>query len=195
MNVPMIEMPVEKARAAFEEYRAAWREKHGADDELLMRGYKALVEGKQLLDVEVAMKSGGLDERGRPRLAICRASAPVCHFTVQNAHRDGGTAIFCMERIGWRERGSCYKRVTMPAKVFGGSLTRNDLKAIVPSIPPRLRPKAALCHYHILWEAEWEEVPRDPILLRHIGRSLYAVLAHWDLTDLEMAVLKGRADA
>ena len=44
----------------------------------------------------------------------------------------------------------------------------------------------------ILWEAEWETVPRDPLLLRHLAGGLYAVMASWDLTPLERAVLKGR---
>lgn len=76
-------------------------------------------------------------------------------------------------------------------------MTIRYLAAIVPTIPPRLRPPHNLSGYHILWEAEWgqEDVlpPGDPALLRHLGGDLYAVLAVWDLTPLERSVLAGRA--
>lgn len=40
---------------------------------------------------------------------------------------------------------------------------------------------------------EWAPVPpTDPFLLRHLGGTLYVVLAQWDLTPLEKAVLAGR---
>jgi hypothetical protein len=59
----------------------------------------------------------------------------------------------------------------------------------VPPIPPRFRPGQP-DRYHILWEAEWAKVPpRDPALLRALGDGLYVVLAVWDLTELERAVL------
>jgi hypothetical protein len=47
----------------------------------------------------------------------------------------------------------------------------------------------------ILWEAEWQHVPSDPLLLRHITGPLYAVLASWDLTELERAVLSRRLES
>ena len=66
-----------------------------------------------------------------------------------------------------------------------------ECRARVPMIPPRLRADRALANYHILWEAEWINPPRDPLLLRHLGKFFYAVLATWDLTPLEQAVLAG----
>jgi hypothetical protein len=64
---------------------------------------------------------------------------------------------------------------------------------MVPPVPPGLQPKFGLGNYHILWEAEWEMVaPKDPALLKHIGGDLYAVLATWDLTEIERTVLAGR---
>lgn len=70
------------------------------------------------------------------------------------------------------------------------------VRAIVPNIPPRLRPKRGLHLYTILWEAEWaiDPVPPvDPALLRHLRGDLYVLCGTWDLTDLERAVLAGRA--
>src|SRR5207253_8584714 len=63
-------------------------------------------------------------------------------------------------------------------------------KAMVPIIPPHLRPADALSNYYILSEAHWSpEPPRDPFLLKRIDGFLFAVLAAWDLTEIERAVL------
>jgi len=57
-------------------------------------------------------------------------------------------------------------------------------------MPPQFRPPAAeLKNYHVLWEADWTAIPRDPMLLRRIGKDAWVVLAAWDLTDIEMNVL------
>lgn len=67
------------------------------------------------------------------------------------------------------------------------------LEAVLPTIPPRLRPGSALRNYFILWEAEWtRRAPVDPMLLRRITRDCFAVVAHWYLTDVERAVLESR---
>jgi len=46
--------------------------------------------------------------------------------------------------------------------------------------------------HFLLWEAEWMTVPSDPILLRHFGRNLYAVMAQSDLTPVGQAILRAR---
>lgn len=69
-------------------------------------------------------------------------------------------------------------------------------RAMVPHVPPGLRPRHSLDGYATLFEVEeWAKSPappRDPALLKHIGGDLYAVLATWDLTELERSVLGGR---
>ena len=70
---------------------------------------------------------------------------------------------------------------------------------IVPSIPPRLRPKRGLQLYTILWEepGPWTQDPSHRSIRRccaRLGGDLYIVLGVWDLTPLERAVLGGRAD-
>lgn len=191
MNVPLLQMPAHDAQVAFEEYRAAVKARHSEEDEAIMRGYKAMAEGKPVVDVSEAIKAAGLDEVGRPRLAICRADGHYCWYSA-GLHTG---AVFAMEE---RYNDRAHTRyLQLPPRLFGpdselkGKLKYSRIRAIVPSIPPRLRPKAALSNYHILWEAEWETVPRDPYLLRHLYGYLYAVLAEWDLTELERAVLKG----
>jgi hypothetical protein len=78
-------------------------------------------------------------------------------------------------------------------------------RALLPTVPPHLRPTRTLhgsqvpidlSRFFVLWEAEWEldrtVPPGDPALLRHLGGTLYEVLAKWDLTPVEQAVLAGR---
>ena len=95
--------------------------------------------------------------------------------------------MFEMKQGGSSRQRVSFPNGTFPREVENGYRTS---KAVVPSIPPRLRPKIAYSNLHILWEAEWETVPTDPMLLRHLDGALYVVLAVWDLTDLEKAVLK-----
>ena len=73
--------------------------------------------------------------------------------------------------------------------------SRRPLRALVPTVPPRLRPAGNLDSYHVLFEPEWQgdPEPADPALLKHIGGDLWAVVATWDLTPLEAAVLGQRS--
>lgn len=191
-TTPMMSMELEAARAAMKEYRDAVRARHNAEDAAILRGYREMVRGRKLIDVAEVMKLAGLDELGRPRLAICRADSQWCWFE----HQAGGR--FASEEWVWERATTRF--VQLPRGTFGEDPKMRDargrtawkVRALLPSIPPRLRPQNALKNYHILWEAEWETVPRDPLLLKHLHGYLYAVLAHWDLTPLEQAVLKGR---
>ncbi|MCI0423964.1 MAG: hypothetical protein L0312_32925 [Acidobacteria bacterium] len=188
MNIQTITMPKEKAREAFLHYRQAVKQKWTEADHALMRGYKVLAKGQAVLDLQDVMHKTGLDHLWRPKLAIGRADAPAIWARV---YRDG-RADFSMER--WFNENATRRYVRLPAGTFA---TRDDttdwVKAQTPSIPPQYRPKAALSNFHILWEAEWQaQPPRDPILLRRLSGMLFAVLASWDLTDLERAVLRGR---
>ncbi len=61
--------------------------------------------------------------------------------------------------------------------------------ALVPTPPLHLRPKRGLQNYHVLWEADWTQMPpSDPLLLRRIGQAdLWLVVCQWDLTAVEKA--------
>jgi len=93
-----------------------------------------------------------------------------------------------------------YNTVRMPDAILtrpDGWQKRNEARAraLVPMIPPKFRPTAKLSNYHIMFEAVWKPVPPvDPFLLKHLGGTLYVVLAQWDLTPLEQAVLAGRLE-
>ena len=152
----------------------------------LTRGYKALSKGKKLINLHSALNSAGLNDHGLPNLAVIRADAQYCYL-----HNDWwGMRCFAMSenhQAHWRRQS-----VELPGSVFPDlkSLGWNLPRAVVPIVPAHLRPKFALKNYHILWEADWEMVPIDPVLLKHVHGALYEVIAQWDLTPLERAVME-----
>jgi hypothetical protein len=174
-----------KARQKFLEYRHAVQERHNAEDEMLMKGYRALSMGRQVVDIHQTIRQAGVDAFNRPKLAISRADAVKCWFSVSS---HGG--IF--DNDFWKQ----YHKRSATRIVIPGEFPQVRAKecwALLPSIPPPLRPKHELHNYHILWEAKWEGAPIDPALLKHIAGPLYAVVATWDLSELERAVLELRA--
>lgn len=193
-GVDTITMDATEARERYDEYRAALKGKPVNDDDRgILLGYKALAKGHAVLNVFDVFRRCPLDEKKRPRLAIARADWEWCFYS-RDWNR-GGRAVF----------GNTERRVRRYVpKTSLGSYTiafpgvldgshQNTLRAIVPIIPPNLRPRWNLENYLILWEAEWEPVaPVDPLLLREIQWPLCAVLAAWDLTPLERAVLTNR---
>ena len=197
MEMPTIEMPRAEARKLFLEYRHAVRERHNAEDEMIMRGYRALSQGHQVINLLDVMKAGGVDEQGRPKFAIARAhmkritmrrwsSGAVMFDAAGKLHQQRST-----DRTSFPTR--TLPQAELQARNWQGEVVTTtwiEATAIVPNIPPALRPAHALSNYHILWEAEWTAIaPRDPALLRHAGGWLYVVLATWELTALEQAVL------
>lgn len=203
MNVPTISMPKDVARAKFDEYVEALRDRAPtAEDTATLLGYKALANGKELLDLFKVFRETVGDGHHRPRFAIARA-----HWThVAVSRSDQGSAIFqqtanSTEWVNFSHRCAWHRRIRLPVATIHESARpiSNDryqhLRAIVPTIPPKLRPRCALHRYVILWEAEWQKVPpTDPFLLRQIAGPLYALLAAWDLTELERTVLSGRLE-
>lgn len=218
MQLTTVSMDRTEARRAFLEYRRSVRERHSDEDEAIMRAYREAAKGVALLRLSETLRLGGLTTiavpqsrwDGRrsvpdgtrdvavPRLAVARADVP---FVWTAGVRQDGSMRLAYHRgsIGERETR---KRIDLPAGTFERDETRRldsgrqRIRALVPPIPPALRPNHHLRNYHILWEAEWEIdrtiPPEDPALLKHLGGDLYAVLAVWDLTPVEQAVLAGR---
>jgi hypothetical protein len=201
------------ARKAYLDYKRAVlgaatpQERH--EYEGLWRGYKAIAAGRQVIDLGQTLHAAGVQETTLfPRLAVCRADARTCRCTL----RADGSATFVDDAYRWRS--GARRRVVLPPNTFpqfdvrwsggiavryrpGGIVERSnwasDMTAVVPIVPPHLHPRAALTNYHILWDAVWTAAPpKDPLLLRHLAGQLFAIVAQWDLTPLEQAVLRGR---
>lgn len=206
MDVATITMPADEARAKLEEYRQGLdatqtrnaREPTDEDRGVIL-GLQAIAKGKSLINLHAVFRACPADPQGRPRLAVGRSHWRRC---VARIDRDGSALFdqdwpgqyFGASRVAW------HRRVSLPRETLPEALRPNGapfhgnrrMKAVVPLIPPNLRPARGLNRYLTLWEAEWESVPADPLLLRHLHGSLYVVLAAWDLTSLERAVLSGR---
>jgi hypothetical protein len=199
MDLTTITMDPEEASKAFLEYRASVRQRHDAEEAQIMRGYKALAEGESVIDLVATIRQGG----GRvqsggwrgsvwvPNLGVMRADQRWCWV---RTHSDGRVEYHSKQWYSIRETRNL---VALPPGTLpppeGASSASGDMRAMVPPIPPVHRPAASLGNYHVLFEAEWEQVaPKDPALLKHIGGDLYVVCATWDLTELERTVLAGR---
>jgi hypothetical protein len=208
MNVTTIEMTRDAARQKFEEYRGALRRRADATDKTLMRTYKQLAEGRQVLELAAVMREGGVDHLHRPQLAIARADATHVMYKRRDWLQGRSTVVFMSEPLRQSRRNyfrfdvnvfeGCPEDCRQTFEVAGRQSFSHDhlrqLRAMVPMIPPNLRPAGDLGGYAILWDVKgaWLATPpKDPILLKHIEGSLYAVLAVWDLTELERAVLAG----
>ncbi len=195
MELTTITMDRNAARKAFLEYRAAFRETHEAQDAKIMRGYRELAKGRQLISLPETIKAGGYHVGARdeivPNLAIVRASAD---FVYLRTWTDGSCLFSEEQSYAWRAKKAVRRLPagTLPAMDWNQT-ARGTQRALVPIIPPEYRPPYKLENYHILFEAEWKpQPPVDPVLLKHIGGDLYAVLAAWDLTEVERAVLAER---
>lgn len=202
------------ARAAYLDYKkavlGAASPAERKEYEGLWRGYKAISQGKQVIDLGQTMQAAGVQEDTLyPRLAIARADVRKCRVQMEA----DGSARFTDDDMKWRA-----SRMSRLIKLVPGTFPRytiqwqggrgirsrpngttervswrNEATALVPIIPPKLHPRGALKLYHCLWDAVWEPAaPKDPMLLRHLAGELFAIVAVWDLSELERAVMRGR---
>ena len=197
------------AARKFEAYAEAARQRHDAETDAIRDGYAALAAGLPLLDVHDAIRAGGVDEKNLPRLAICRADARFCYYRKAWLSRGPGgrfgsnrAAVFATSQRALEQESMKHCRVEIPADLLPNPKSIwTAARAMVPLVPADLRPRASngrlagLAHFHVLWEADWERVPVDPVLLKHVGGALYSVHAEWDLTEIERAVMARRFTA
>lgn len=198
MQTVLIKSSAHQARQKWLEYRDAVREGCGTkSDEILSKAFYALSRGRRVLDLGETMRSAGLDEQLRPRLAICRADKRLVRFVYWSyapSFYPGGIGSPHWSKLARRK----INMTQLPRRTFEEHWAQSwewrqqvRLSARVPSIPPSIRPsRKRLKHYKILWEVDWEDVPADPILLSPIGGHFYAVVAQWDLTELERSMLR-----
>lgn len=207
MQLDTITMPRVEARKAYIEYRDAIRAQQTEEldevrrrqleqDRAIAQAYKALSVGRQLIRLESTVLAAGFDSEHRPHLAVCRADADECWMR----RTQGGELTFMASEDAhrsWDRRVKAGKRLRLTAPSYEGKDWAITAIATAPNIPPEFRPVHHLRNYHLLWEAAWRHVrssrhhaPRDPALLKHLGGDLWAVLAIWDLTEVERAALE-----
>lgn len=198
MNIQPIKVDREKARDLYRSYKAHAHYSQPIDAEL-QRIYQLIAQGRVVVQAIASIIAAGLHPAGHvyaglPKLAICRADAKVCHWR-RNGNRTGGE--FRADSARWN--GSGRNRIVIPPASWDPAAISQDWSATStpPLAPIHLRPKRGLANYHVLWEAEWRRVPPgDPMLLRRIGSAdAWLVVAAWDLTDAEKAVMATRLNA
>lgn len=221
MNVSQISIDRGKAALEYNEYREAIKKNKSAEYLIdLKNAYGHLKRGHPILDVWQAFKETGLDEKTNPKIAISPANAAEVRLFKFGRDRDRWSGVFCPGLDGhggqrWRDHRSEATAIksgdvfipkdsldwtfgpVIQAEPWRNSapLGGTDFRTKVPIIPARFVPSFGLSNYHILWEVEkWDVVtpPRDPLLLKRISPNIFTVLAAWELTDLERAVLRGR---
>jgi len=185
MELELIQMNKSEALEAYNAYHASVKKSHNEIDLALSRGYKALAQGKKVINLHTALNKAGLNENGLPNLACIRADATYCYL-FDSVYRGRCFAMNSDHQSHWNRQSVYLPQTVFPELNIGWKTPR----AIVPIVPANLRPKTHLKNYHILWEAEWETVPVDPVLLKHVHGALYTVVAQWDLTPLEQAVME-----
>lgn len=199
MDIATITMPVEQAQVKLAAYRQQLQQRADAEYEAAALGYRELAAGRPLLNLTDSILRGGLGADERPRLAIARADRGECWVEIR------GRSVTFGSDNRWRSPRSDTLRHTITHN-WTFSRFPNIGYALVPMIPAdvraTIRANADLSKLFILWEVEhWAErsnlvrPDRDPYLLRHIAGDLYAVVAQWDLTDLERAILADRVVA
>jgi hypothetical protein len=201
MNVEKIIVSRAEAETLYRKYKehAAYSE---PIDWEVQRTYDLLRKGKVVIRAIESIKQAGLNRQFLPKLALAPATAPECHLT----RRPNGSMVMSpyarwsraqKHVLNFRENTFVFPADSFPLRSFGKYQPyreHTEHKAILPIVPVHLRPKRGLENYHVLWEAEWEPLPpRDPFLLRRIGKAdLWLVVAHWELTEVEMAALSTR---
>jgi hypothetical protein len=197
MDLHLLECTVREARAKVADYRRVIKKQHSAADAALLRAYREILRGERVLDLYEVFANNGFDHSEvMPRLAIARADDAWCHLrrwtsrTVMVSRPEKSFTAWYAYRRQARSRV-----FTIPSQTLATTSDEDGLlptgRAAVPTIPPDVRADlpGKLSGYAILWEADWEDVPYDPILLKPLGQNLYKVIAQWDLTELERAVL------
>lgn len=182
MNVSKMQVSQQEAYAALREYKQH-RSAYDKRDWEIERIYRKIAQGKTVISALDSIIRGGVDEQGRPRLAIMRADQKFVHC---DNHSD---KIVFRPTVSRSRAAEWYFEIPWPNRfrIRGYS----DCQALLPRIPPQYRPpQGELAKYHLLWEASWTDIPRDPYLLRRIGKDSWVVVAAWDLTDVEVAVMR-----
>ena len=180
-----------RARQEYLKSLAACKQSPTADLVLIKKIYRELSRGKRVINVDEAIGDAGPNDEGLPCLAIARADQKFCRLECYWTPRTGSRISFGhSDRHGRLVRPRIVPERALSPRFTSAPLQFKPTRAIVPMIPPNIRPSGNLSKYWILFEAEWKPIPPvDPILLRHISGPFFVVLAQWDLTEVERAVL------
>lgn len=177
--------------------RARWENGETPGDRSVAAAYRAVEDGRQLVDLHEVIVRGGVCTMNQqlPALAVAPAFAEQVNVRVIY---DG--------QVMYRVYSRGIRRLARPWQFEVATQVRWDRKtaishtavSIPPAMPPDVREVAEPDNV-VMWEATWQKihtkVPRppihlDPALLEHVTGSLWVVKKTWDLTPLEAAALR-----
>lgn len=199
MNVATMTMPKTEAKEKLRAYKRNIERvnntQHRKEYKRVAEGLRHLERGRKLIDLGVVFAECQTDAIDRPKLAVCRADQSQVIVRTRLDH-------YLFEATNQKRYGP--RAASLNLALPNGTANNNAWKtgyALVPMVPIEHRPaRFDPQAHHILWEVEqWADRPIgakpdiDPYLLRHVGGMLYAVIAEWDLTDIERAVMASRA--
>ena len=201
--VPLVTgLSKEKAKELWKSHCEAIRKTPTKHLKTMKKAYRAISAGETIIDIYDAFQKAGKHDNDRPKLAIARAHLSRIWFQA----RDNGAGSFWSSREHFRNfSGVNNASVRLPEGIFGSWSTdkwerwawNRVASTAVPPVPAEHMPKSKLNNYFILWEVEpfgWADEPippGDPMLLKRLSPNLFVVLAVWDLSPLERAVLRG----
>jgi hypothetical protein len=191
-GIKPIVIPRKIAREKWKEYIEASKV-HGDAYIKELRGlYFHLKEDRKVIDIFEAFKFTGLNENNEPKLAIAKADSRYITFVKQTGKK------------GYFSEYRNKDNVLLPEGTFNiefpkhptdrWSLINERIRTRVPIVPANKMPKKGkLGDYYIIWEVDkWENVPKDPFLLKRISNNLFVIISSWQLTRLERALINGR---
>jgi hypothetical protein len=212
MNVSTIQMEPELAQAKLEAYREVLERRHNKDLDEEFSSVKAacqeLAKGTPLISLTDTIKNCGWRPDGRPVLAFGRADQKFVtwHCTRDSRRWSGEKGYYgpyaptTWEFTAMRKPGATVYTQNLKLTITNvpGEPPEPPKAgtAMLPMVPADVYPSSRgfnLSKHFVLWEVEsWNYAPPvDPMLLRHLGGDLYAVVAQWDLTEIERAILSG----
>lgn len=207
MDLATIEITPEEAERRLEQIHDIVDYERTVEDHALAAAYRAAKRGYAVISLKRAFELAGEFDNGLPRLAIVRATVERCRVDVRRAYHRPGYLVparptqYSFSDADFRNEnrgalvGDFHVNVEVPY-IAPTDKERTSGSTIVPLIPPEHRPRPSrLRRCHIIWEVErWDPTPpKDPALVKHIRGDLWAVLATWDLSELERLVLSQRA--
>lgn len=182
-----------EATKKWHEYVKAFKDHKDPVYKDLAAVYNQVRSGRKIIDISKVIAKGGIHKDITPRLAV----APIqwkkvfCKY-----HKNGG--IEFLKSDSWKGRFVPHEISLLNCLPEWKNSERwpdhKILSAPVPPIPPKFMPAGSKEGYFILWEVdEWKMIPpTDPYLLKRITKTMFVVLAGWDLTELEKSAMAGR---
>lgn len=190
------------ATEKWREYVAAEKRERKPEYTDLKKIYAQVKQGKKVCDIFDVIHKGGIHPNFHPKLAIAQAKTKVIycryhpngtvHYVNRNSYWSGSTSKPLKSDVDLPKCLPAWDRLSVTGNKYGSDFC---LSAPVPLIPPQYLPKSGLTDDHyILWDVDkWEMAPPlDPWLLKRVTKTMFVVLAGWDLTELERAVMRGR---